>query len=268
MNASSPVAPVAAPPRFDRLDAARGLAVLWMACFHLCFDLNYFGHLEPYQRFLSDPFWTRQRTAIVSLFLLCAGVGQAVAWATRQPWPRFWVRWGQVVACAALVSAGSALAFPGSWISFGVLHGLALMLLLTRALLDAVRRSPLQDAEAERGSARLVGSLAVAGAAAWVLPRLFHHPVFDGRWLNWTGLVSKLPVTEDYVPLLPWLGMLLWGVALGLLLLRSRPAWLSGGLPRAFGPLAVLGRWSLSFYMLHQPVFIGTLTAWQHWHPR
>ena len=33
-------------------------------------------------------------------------------------------------------------------------------------------------------------------------------------------------------------------------------------LPRPMAPLAVLGRWSLSFYMLHQPVLLGLLWLW------
>jgi peptidoglycan/LPS O-acetylase OafA/YrhL len=36
---------------------------------------------------------------------------------------------------------------------------------------------------------------------------------------------------------------------------------LAGAVPAVLHPLAVLGRWSLSFYMLHQLVFIGTLEA-------
>jgi uncharacterized membrane protein len=59
--------------RFDRLDALRGVAMVWMAVFHLSFDLNFYGLLQPRQNFYHDPFWTQQRTAIVSLFLLCAG---------------------------------------------------------------------------------------------------------------------------------------------------------------------------------------------------
>jgi peptidoglycan/LPS O-acetylase OafA/YrhL len=32
-------------------------------------------------------------------------------------------------------------------------------------------------------------------------------------------------------------------------------------LPKATAPLAWMGRWSLSWYMVHQPVMIGALMA-------
>ena len=47
--------------RFDRVDALRGLAIVWMAAFHFSFDLNYFRLLHPRQDFYEDPFWTVQR---------------------------------------------------------------------------------------------------------------------------------------------------------------------------------------------------------------
>ena len=237
--------------RHARLDALRGAAIVWMAIFHFCFDLNYYGYFSPRQQFQVDPFWTMQRACIVTLFLFCAGLGQAVALQAGQSWPRFWRRWAQVAGCAVLVSAGSALMFPRSWISFGVLHGIAVMLVVVRLIAP-----PLLA----RGAGGL-GALLMLGALALALPRWIHHPMFDSRWTNWTGLVTRLPLTEDYVPVLPWLGVLLWGVAAGTWVLRQRPAWMAGGLPGLARPLAVLGGWSLSFYMLHQPVLIGGILA-------
>ena len=231
----------------------RGFAIVWMAVFHFCFDLNYFGYLEPHQRFQHDPFWTLQRTCIVTLFLLCAGMGQAVAIEAKQSWARFWRRWAQVAGCAVLVSIGSAQMFPNSWISFGVLHGIAVMLIIVRLL------APRQLAQGALGYAVLLG----LALAALVLPRVWHDPLFDSRWANWVGLVTHLPRTEDYVPVLPWLGVVLAGVVLGSWLLKHRPHWLAGSLPAALRPLAVLGTWSLTFYMLHQPVLIGAIRAWR-----
>jgi uncharacterized membrane protein len=227
--------------RFARLDALRGVAIVWMAAFHFCFDLAYYRVIQ--QDFYRDPFWTTQRTVIVTLFLLCAGMGQAAALEAGQGWPRFWRRWAQVALCAALVSIGSWLMFPKSWISFGVLHGIALMLIVARV------------------TAPLRGWLVPLGLLAIALPRLVAHPFFDTRATNWIGLVTRKPITEDYVPLLPWLGVMLIGLALGQWLIAHRRAVLDGPLPRMLTPLALLGRWSLSFYMLHQPVLIGAILA-------
>jgi len=139
------------------------------------------------------------------------------------------------------VSLGSAWMFPKSWISFGVLHGMAVMLVLARL------------------AAPLRGGLWLLGAVALVLPWLVKHPFFDTPFSNWVGLITRKPVTEDYVPVLPWLGVMLWGLAAGQWLLAHRRGLLAGAVPVALRPLALLGRWPLSFYMLHQPVFIGAI---------
>lgn len=234
-------------PRFSRIDALRGAAIAWMTAFHFCFDLNHFGWIR--QDFYRDPFWTWQRAAIVSLFLFCAGLGQAVATAQGQGWPRFWKRWAQVAACALLVTAGSYWMYPRSFIYFGVLHGIAVMLVIVR--LTAGWGAWLWP----------LGALAIAAPfaaeathAAW--PQL---DFLNGRAWNWLGWISRKPVTEDHVPLLPWLGWMWWGLAAGLWLLGQRPALLQGPIPRAFAPLAWMGRWSLSWYMVHQPLLIGLL---------
>ena len=233
------------------MDALRGLAMVWMTVFHFCFDLSHLGFWP--QNFRADPFWTVQRTAIVSLFLFCAGLGQAIALQQGQGWARFWRRWAQIAGCALLVTVGSFAMFPRSFIYFGVLHGMAVMLLVARC------------------SAGWGRWLWPAGLVAMALPAMAQHlltgvwadaaPWFNGRALNWLGLVARKPFTEDYVPVLPWLGVLWWGLASGQWLLARRPQWLQRAVPAGVKPLAALGRWSLSYYMLHQPVMIGLLMA-------
>jgi len=238
--------------RFDRLDLWRGCAIVWMAGFHFSFDLNQYGFI-PAQNFYSDPFWTTQRLCIVSMFLLGAGAGQAVAIDAGQAWPRFWRRWAQVAGCAVLVSIGSYVMFPRSWINFGVLHGMAAMLLLLRLL--GTRLPPARLARAPLAFA----GVALVAIGAWWLPHVVANRFFDTRLTDWVGLVTRLPITEDYVPVLPWLGMMLAGwLAASVLLVHARAAF-TGAVPFVARPLATLGRWSLSFYMIHQLVLIGSL---------
>jgi len=230
--------------RLASIDALRGASMVWMTAFHFCYDLQHFGYLGA--NFYNDPFWTVQRTCIVSLFVFCAGLGQAMAVQQGQPWSRFWARWRQIAGCALLVSAGSYAMYPQSFIYFGILHGMALMLLVVRF---------------SAGWGRWLWPL---GALAIAMPLIAPHlhsawsaaGFLDEKAWNWLGLVSRKPVTEDYAPLFPWLGVMWWGMAAG--------TWLCA---RALGaapipllrPLAGLGRWPLTYYMAHQPVMIGAL---------
>ncbi|MCY1376042.1 hypothetical protein D9M69_635020 [compost metagenome] len=111
-----------------------------------------------------------------------------------------------------------------------------------------------------------LGALAIAAKfiAPAVIAAMPALQVLNSPGLNALGFISRLPVTEDYVPLLPWLGVMWWGVAAGRWALLHRPQWLGSGDAPATGlkrGLVTLGRWSLSYYLLHQPVLIGLLTA-------
>ena len=236
--------------RYDLIDALRGAAIVWMTLFHFCFDLNQFGYIR--QNFYADPFWTVQRACIVSLFMFTAGLGQAVAQQQAVSWTRFGRRWAQVAVCALLVTAGSWLMYPRSFIYFGVLHGLALMLIVARL------------------TAHWGRWLWLLGALALLLPQLapwLHAHAVLGEWteslnrpaLNWLGLISRKPITEDYAPLLPWLGVLWWGLATGGELMRVPRSWLHQRFTGAGHLLTTLGRFSLPYYMLHQLVLIGAL---------
>ncbi len=251
MHPAPPCTPT--PARFERVDALRGAAMVWMTLFHLGFDLSFLGYWK--QDFLTNPVWTWQRTCIVGLFLFCAGVGQSVAWEQQQSGRRFVRRWAQIAGCALLVTAASWVVFPKSFIYFGVLHGLAVMLLLARAT-AAGRPAVLWFAGAV--------ALALPVLAAWALSGPLHTlaGTFNAPSLNWLGLISQKPFTEDYVPLLPWMGVVWWGMAAGRWLLAHQRGWMQQPVPRLVQPLAALGRWSLGYYMLHQPVLLAVLWLW------
>jgi uncharacterized membrane protein len=218
-----------------------------MAVFHFSFDLSHAGLISA--NFYEDPLWTTQRTLILSLFLVCAGAGQAVAAHQGQIWARFWRRWAHVFACAMLVSAGSYLMFPHSFIYFGVLHGMAAMLIVARL------------------TAAWGQWLWLLGLLALLAPQLLGHPDFNPPLWNWTGLITQKPITQDYVPILPWMGVMWWALAATQWVLRHRPALLASPTSTTSWPwrtLVLLGRWSLTFYMLHQPLLLGAVQLYLH----
>lgn len=225
-------------PRIGGVDALRGLAVIAMVAYHFAFDLAYFRFTA--QNFYRDPFWLHSRTIILSSFLLIAGVSLVLAQRNSKGHAHFLRHVGIIAACAAAVTAGSFLMFPRSFIWFGVLHAIAVSLVLARPL---VARPHL--------------ALAL-GIAIVLAGNLVTSPAFDSRSLGWIGFTTKKPITEDYVPLFPWTGVVLIGIAAGHALAARDFAWVAplGRLPAL---VRWLGRHSLAVYMVHQPVLLGLL---------
>lgn len=237
--------------------------MLWMTVFHLFFDLNHFGYVK--NDFYTSPFWTVQRTLILSLFLFCAGMAQATVVGCEQSWQRFWQRWMQVSVCALAVTLASWWMYPKSFIYFGVLHAMACFLIVGRLTVHKGQALWWWGAAAIVLHTLVTWALNTPWGAPWA-------QVLNRAPWNVLGLITQKPITEDYVPLLPWLAVFWWGSAAG--------SWLHGAAKQpthhAWGerllhaserfsrsklltPLAALGRWSLSYYMLHQPVMIGVL---------
>ena len=230
---------VAPGTRIAAIDALRGGAILAMIGYHFAFDLTWFGVFRA--DFSNDALWLTLRASIVSSFLLLVGVSLVLAQQAGISRKRFWRRIGLIAFCAILVTAGSYFAFPQTFITFGILHCIAVSSVLAWPMV----RYPL---------AALIAGLAIVEIGLQV-----QLPVFDTRWLNWAGMMTHKPPTEDYVPLFPWLGVVLVGVAAGGWLVRRnlRPLQsLSRSAPRW---LTWLGRHSLLVYMVHQPVLLGML---------
>lgn len=238
-SATDPNASAAGGARLPAIDALRGLAIVQMIAYHFCYDLDYFGWIHL--RMLSDPAWIAWRSAIVSQFVFLAGVALALrAGAGEGRVAMHWRRWGQIAGCAALVSAASAFLFGARWIWFGVLHFVAVAQLLLPPL-------------ARRGFLNLLlGALLIAAGLR------LRFEVFQPDWLSWMGFAPKKPLTEDFVPLVPWLGVMMLGIGAARVWPAGSgraPAWLD----RMLRPPALLGRWPLTVYILHQPMLFGLL---------
>lgn len=221
----------------------RGLAIVAMIAYHFCFDLRYFG--VAHWDFEHDMRWLAARSTILSSFLLIAGVSAVLA--NAQPSPlSHWLRHIAIIAGAALlVTAGSYVLFPQSFIWFGVLHAIALSLLLAKPLV------------ARPWVAAITGVLVIVAGLVYA------DPAFDNRILGFVGFMTHKPITEDYVPLFPWSGVLLVGVALGHALARTQFAALAplARLPAFF---SFLGRHGLVVYLVHQPLMMLLLWVALH----
>jgi uncharacterized membrane protein len=212
-----------------------------MVGYHLLFDLGEFRGIRRFLGFSTDltgAAWTAAQLLFAGIFVVLSGVSSTLS--------RSNVRRGlRLLAVAAAVTLVTWLFEPTSAVVFGILHCLAVSILLYGAAFE--RKGPLACA---------AWGLIIIGLAAF-LPTLRQAAAVRFDWLLPFGIYGPTFASYDYFPFLPWFGVFLMGTALG----RSVYAPGKSLFPRPPREtfINVAGRHSLLIYVVHQPVIMGIL---------
>jgi len=227
--------------RIEFIDMARAVALFAMAIYHFAWDLEFFNYVE--RGLTGSGGWKIFARTIASSFLFLVGVSLVLAHGRAIRWRPFLIRLAQVVAGAVAITVVTFFVTPNSFVFFGILQLIAVASLLGLLFI----RLPW-----------LVTAFAAIATVA--LPFVISHPVFDPKWFAWIGFYQIPPFSNDFIPIFPFFGAVLAGIAAARFALahsvfdrmRSwnpalRPMW----------RLGVLGRHALLFYLLHQPILFG-----------
>lgn len=231
------------------IDVVRGLAIAGVVVYHLFWDLEFTGLLATgIARQLA---WTLFARTLAGTFMLLVGVNLVLAHGDGTRWNAFGKRLGVIALAALAISIVTWLVFPDTFIYFGILHAIAAASLIGVLFL----RLP-------------VIFTFVAGVLAIVFPFMFRDALFDSRWLAWIGFAKLIPPSNDFVPIFPWVGLTLLGIALAkFVLARAADDRLKRRKPysRSAYSLAWLGRRSLAIYLIHQPILLAIIVPLTGW---
>ena len=232
----------APPARYVFVDVWRGLAIIGVVIYHFGWDLNFFGFI-PASLMFSTPVTVFAR-ALAGSFMFLAGVSLVLAHSRQTRWRKFLRRLAKLVAAATAISVVTYFLFPEGFIYFGILHAIALASLLGLPFL----RLP-------------IGLVFLASLAMLAAPLLFETSSFDTRVLAWIGFAADPPMANDFVPVFPWFGVTLAGIACTRLFLAKQR--MRDAMPHTAGSAVIrgltwVGQQTLPIYLLHQPLlFVG-----------
>lgn len=234
-------------PRLWEIDAARGLAVVLMAFFHLMWDLQFFG-LSDVDVFSSS--WQLFARSIGSTFIFLLGLSLTLdaarigsSFATLLN--RNLRRGARILFCAMLVTVATYFLVGEAFVRFGILHLAAFAIVLGAFFTLLPWWVNVAAGSAVLAMGTVVPGLPASANSSLLLP---------------LGVVPSGMLMVDYYPLAPWFGIALLGIAAGKLAYpngQRRFALPDLGSQPLVRRLRFLGRHSLIVYLVHQPILIA-----------
>lgn len=229
--------------RFGEIDLLRSLAIVLMIVYHTAFDL---AVLYGWNIDVLHGWWWLLARSTACLFLLLVGISFALS---RQrmahknlrrfdQWKRHLRRALIVGGAAGLVSLGTYIANPHTFVRFGILHLIAVSALLLPLVAPLkLRTLPL-------------------GFLLLLLHPFAQEILSTHAWFLSIGIRPYGFASVDYFPLIPWFGVILIGYGAGQLFFTNHKPRTTN---RNLSLFMWLGRHSLFLYLIHQPIIIGVL---------
>ena len=233
--------------RYGVIDAIRGIAVLNMILFHLCYDVfAVFGVWEDFFKSFPAVIWER---LICFSFIVVSGVSLNFS---RRGWRRGLI----VLLCGMAVTLATVVLTPDQAIWFGVLHFLGIAMILgsfLRKLPDILH--PLWSMIAFFILFMLTYGIPEGYIGLFSFP-LIHLPdtLYQYPWFSCFGFPSETFFSADYFPILPWIFLYFFGYELWRFIKQKE---LDRFFIRRIPVLDFIGRHSLIIYMVHQPILYG-----------
>ncbi len=219
------------PTRYPVIDTIRSIAVILMIIFHLFFDLN--NHNLISIDFQEETFWFIFPRVIVALFLFCVGISLSLDHEIQINKRKLLKRTLKLGFLALLISIASYYYEPKRWIFLGIIHAI-LILSIIGACMAKFRNISL-----------------VLGIVSLTIHFILLATIGDYSIINFP--FSSYGQSMDYIPIYPWIGVVLIGIWAKKILCKPFCSTI------ALGPLNILGRHSLLIYLLHQPTLIGII---------
>ncbi|MBV1909209.1 MAG: DUF1624 domain-containing protein [Kangiellaceae bacterium] len=225
-------------PRYNALDAIRGIAIALMLIYHFCFGLAQLGYLQA--NFSTSIFWITFRSVIILLFLNLVGIGLFLSRRNSAFNRNYLYRLGLLALYASLISLFSWWVRPSYFVYFGILH-----LIFVSSLLGLI-------------FIRLKWVNLILGSVCLLVGFKFSIASSDSVLLSLLGITSEFRYSDDFAPLIPWFGFVLTGLFLGSKLAESKDShviktWESNSWVTKL--LCWTGKYSIHIYFIHFQLF-------------
>lgn len=213
--------------RVWEIDLLRGIALLLMIYFHIIYDMDeLFLYNVSYESSIN---WYIGK-ASGTLFIFVSGISSYLSADNYK-------RALKILGIALIITLATHLYDPGLGIKFGILHFLGTAILLSMGL-------------------RKINSIVLvsAGTILILLGPYAAQTAVDHNWLFPLGFSTGSFISSDYYPLIPWLGVFLYGMAAGRMFYQEKKSLFPFDIKDNI--LLYAGKKTLVIYLIHQPVIM------------